>query len=214
MEEYTDAYRDFVIEQLNQAKQRTADAILLLEQRLDFSKYVPEGFGTGDCVIISDRRLQIIDLKYGKGVPIQAEGNPQMRLYALGALETYDFLYDIEEIDMCIFQPRIDNIDDAVMTATELRAWGEEIRPAAEKAFSGTEEYCAGNHCDTNFCKARPFCRAYAERKQEMAKYDFKKPAQLTTEEISEILEQAEALAKWATLIKEYALDEAVNRCV
>ena len=211
MEEYTDAYRDFVIEQLNQAKQYTADAILLLEQRLDFSKYVPEGFGTGDCVIISDRKLQIIDLKYGKGVPIQAEGNPQMRLYALGALETYDFLYDIEEIDMCIFQPRIDNIDDAVMTATELRAWGEEIRPAAEKAFSGTEEYCAGNHCDTNFCKARPFCRVYAERKQEMAKYDFKKPAQLTTEEISEILEQAEALAKWATLIKEYALDEAVN---
>lgn len=211
MEEYTDAYRDFVIEQLNQAKQHTADAILLLEQRLDFSKYVPEGFGTGDCVIISDKKLHIIDLKYGKGVPIQAEGNPQMRLYALGALETYDFLYDIEEIDMCIFQPRIDNIDDAVMTAAELRAWGEEIRPAAEKAFSGTEEYCAGNHCDTNFCKARPFCRAYAERKQEMAKYDFKKPAQLTTEEISEILEQAEALAKWATLIKEYALDEAVN---
>lgn len=103
MEEYTDAYRDFVIEQLNQAKQHTADAILLLEQRLDFSKYVPEGFGTGDCVIISDKKLHIIDLKYGKGVPIQAEGNPQMRLYALGALETYDFLYDIEEIDMCIF---------------------------------------------------------------------------------------------------------------
>lgn len=214
MEEYTDAYRDFVIEQFNQAKQYTPDAILLLEQRLDFSEYVPEGFGTGDCVIIGAGKLQIIDLKYGKGVPIQAEGNPQMRLYALGALAAYDFLYDIEEIDMCIFQPRIDNIDDAVMTAKELRAWGEEIRPAAQKAFSGTEEFCAGNHCDSNFCRARPFCRAYAERKQEMAKYDFKKPAQLTPEEISEILEQAEALAKWATLIKDYALNEAVSNGV
>ena len=212
MEEHTDAYRDFVIERFNAAKGKNASAILLLEQRLDFSEYVPEGFGTGDCVIISEGRLEIIDLKYGKGVPVKAEGNPQMQLYALGALAAYDFLYDIKEVTMTIFQPRIDNIDSAAMTAEELKKWGEGIRPAAQKAFDGAEEYCAGNHCDTNFCKARPFCRAYAERKLEMAKYDFKKPAQLEPDEISEILEQAEALAKWATLIKDYALDQAVNR--
>lgn len=211
MEEYTDAYRDFVMECFNEAKRYTPDAVLLLEQKLDFSEYVPEGFGTGDCVIIGAGKMQIIDLKYGKGVPVKAEGNPQMRLYALGALEAYDFLYDIREVNMCIFQPRIDNIDDTTMTVEDLRAWGEEIRPAAQKAFSGTEEYCAGSHCDSNFCKARPICRAYAERKLELAKYEFKKPAQLDPEEISEILEQADALAKWATLIKEYALDEAVN---
>ncbi len=214
MEEYTDAYRDFVIERFNSAKGKDPSAILLLEQRLDFSEYVPEGFGTGDCLIIAAGTLEVIDLKYGKGVPVKAEGNPQMRLYALGALAAYDFLYDITEVNMCIFQPRIDNIDDATMSAEDLKAWGEEIRPAAEKAFFGTEEFCAGNHCDTNFCKARPFCRAYAERKLELAKFDFKKPAQLNPEEISEILEQAEALAKWATLIKEYALDEAVNNGV
>lgn len=214
MEEYTDAYRDFVIERFNSAKRKDPSAILLLEQRLDFSEYVPEGFGTGDCLIIAAGTLDVIDLKYGKGVPVKAEGNPQMRLYALGALAAYDFLYDITEVNMCIFQPRIDNIDDAEMSVEELKAWGEEIRPAAQKAFSGTEEYCAGSHCDANFCKARPFCRAYAERKLELAKYEFKKPAQLNPEEISEILEQAEALAKWATLIKEYALDEAVNNGV
>ena len=214
MEEYTDAYRDFVMECFNEAKRYTPDAVLLLEQKLDFSEYVPEGFGTGDCVIIGAGKMQIIDLKYGKGVPVKAEGNPQMRLYALGALEAYDFLYDIREVNMCIFQPRIDNIDDTTMTVEDLRAWGEEIRPAAQKAFSGTEEDCAGSHCDSNFCKARPICRAYAERKLELAKYEFKKPAQLDPEEISEILEQADALAKWATLIKEYALDEAVNNGV
>ena len=113
MEEYTDAYRDFVIERFNSAKRKDPSAILLLEQRLDFSEYVPEGFGTGDCLIIAAGTLDVIDLKYGKGVPVKAEGNPQMRLYALGALTAYDFLYDITEVNMCIFQPRIDNIDDA-----------------------------------------------------------------------------------------------------
>lgn len=211
MEEYTDAYRDFVLEQYNEAKRDDPSAFLLLEQRLDFSAYVPQGFGTGDCIILGAGRLRVIDLKYGKGVPVMAEGNPQMMLYALGALAAYDFLYDISEVSMCIFQPRIDNIDSAVMTAEDLRHWGEEIRPLAEKAFSGTEETHAGSHCDTNFCRARPFCRAYAERNMELAKYDFQKPAQLSAEEISEVLEHAEALAKWATRIKDYALDEAVN---
>lgn len=212
MEEYTDAYRDYVIERFNRAKGEDPSAILLLEQRLDYSEYAPEGFGTGDCLIIAAGTLEVIDLKYGKGVPVSATGNPQMRLYALGALAAYDFLYDVENVRMCIFQPRIDNIDDDVMTAAELKEWGEEIRPAAQKAFSGVEEYCAGDHCDKNFCKARAFCRTYAERKLELARFDFKKPAQLEPEEISEILEQVEALAKWATLVKDYALDEAVNR--
>lgn len=212
MEEHTDAYRDFVIERFNRAKGEDPSAILLLEQRLDFSEYVPEGFGTGDCLIIAAGTLEVIDLKYGKGVPVKAEGNPQMRLYALGALAAYDFLYEVDKVNMCIYQPRIDNIDDDVMTAEELRVWGSEIHHAAVKAFDGVEEYCAGSHCDTNFCKARPFCRTYAERKLELAKFDFKKPAQLEPDEISEILEQAEALAKWATLVKDYALDEAINK--
>lgn len=211
MEDYTDGYRDFVIERFNEAKRETPDAILLLEQRLDFSHIVPEGFGTGDCIIIGNNSLQVIDLKYGKGVPVQAAENPQLRLYALGALAAYDFLYDIQTVTTVIYQPRIDNIDQETLSAEELREWGEWLHPFAERAFSGREEYCAGSHCDTGFCKARPFCRAYAERNLELARYEFAKPAHLLPEEISEILEAAEALSKWAALIKDYALEEVLQ---
>lgn len=211
MEDYTDEYRDYVLERFNAAKRDTPDAVLLLEQRLDFSEYVPEGFGTGDCVIIGNGLMEIIDLKYGKGVPVQAENNPQMMLYALGALAAYDFLYDIYDVSLTIYQPRIKNIDTAKMTVPELGAWGESIKPIARKAFDGTEEFCSGSHCDTGFCKARPICRAYAEQKLAMARFDFAKPSTLTPDEIAEILDEADALAKWATLIKDYALDEALH---
>lgn len=211
MEDYTDEYRDFVLERFNAAKRDTPDAVLLLEQRLDFSEYVPEGFGTGDCVIIGNGQMEIIDLKYGKGVPVQAENNPQMMLYALGALAAYDFLYDISGVSLTIYQPRIKNIDTAEMTVPELGTWGESIKPIARKAFDGTEEFCSGSHCDTGFCKARPICRAYAEQKLAMARFDFAKPSTLTPDEIAEILDEADALAKWATLIKDYALDEALH---
>lgn len=211
MEDYTDEYRDFVIERFNAAKKDTPDAVLLLEQRLDFSGYVPEGFGTGDCIIIGNGTMEIIDLKYGKGVPVQAEQNPQMMLYALGALAAYDFLYDISSVSMTIYQPRINNIDTACLTVSELAEWGESIKPIAQKAFTGTEEFCTGSHCDTGFCKARPVCRAYAEHKLSMARFDFAQPSTLTPEEIAEILDEADALAKWATLIKDYALDEALH---
>ena len=211
MEDYTDEYRDFVLERFNAAKRNTPDAVLLLEQRLDFLEYVPEGFGTGDCVIIGNGQMEIIDLKYGKGVPVQAENNPQMMLYALGALAAYDFLYDISGVSLTIYQPRIKNIDTAEMTVQELGDWGESIKPIARKAFDGTEEFCSGSHCDTGFCKARPICRAYAEQKLAMARFDFAKPSTLTPDEIAEILDEADALAKWATLIKDYALDEALH---
>ena len=210
MEDYTDAYRDFVIEEFHAVQRETPDAVLMLEQRLDFSDWVPEGFGTGDCIIIGNGRMHIIDLKYGKGVTVRAEGNPQLRLYALGALAAYDFLYDIKEIWLTIFQPRKDNIDTETLSTEALKQWGETIRPLAKKAYGGAEEYCTGEHCDSGFCKARPFCRSYAEKKQAMARFEFAKPATLSPEEISEILEEAEALSKWATLIKDYALDEAV----
>lgn len=210
MEDYTDTYRDFVVEQLNAVKRETPDAVLMLEQRLDFSDWVPEGFGTGDCIIIGNGKMAIIDLKYGKGVTVQAANNPQLRLYALGALSAYDFLYDIKEISLTIFQPRKDNIDAEVLSVDALKQWGEMIRPLAKKAYDGVEEYCTGEHCDSGFCKARPFCRSYADKKQAMARFEFAKPAALSVEEIAEILEEAESLSKWATLIKDYALEEAV----
>lgn len=211
MEDCTDEYRDFVFEAYNEMKREIPDTELLLEQRLTFSDYVPEGFGTGDCVIINNAHLYIIDLKYGKGVRVEAKDNPQLRLYALGVLETYGFLYEFQDVKMTIYQPRLDHIDSEVLSIAELQAWGESIKATAEKAFNGSDECYAGNHCDSGFCKARPFCRAYSEKKLEMARFEFAKPNTLSMEEISDILEEAEALSKWATIIKEYALNEAIN---
>ncbi len=214
MESYTDDYRDFVIEQYNAAKARTKDAVLLLEQRLDFSPWVPEGFGTGDCVIIADGLMEIIDLKYGKGVQVYAPENPQLRLYALGAINEFEFMYDIKEVKMTIFQPRTDNIDSDIQTIDKLLDWGEEVKEKATVAFKGSELCCAGKHCDDGFCKARPICRVYAEERSRIAALDFKKPAELSEDEIAEVIDLSERLSKWATLVKDYALDQAVNHGV
>lgn len=211
MEDCTDSYRDFVFESFGEMKRETEDTELFLEQRLTFSDYVPEGFGTGDCIIINNEHLHIIDLKYGKGVRVEAKDNPQLRLYALGVLETYGFLYEFQDVKMTIYQPRLDHIDSEVLSIAELQAWGASIKPTAEKAFAGSEECNAGSHCDSGFCKARPFCRAYSEKKLEMTRFEFAKPNTLTMEEISDILEEAEALSKWATIIKDYVLSKAIN---
>lgn len=209
MEEYTDGYRDFVLERFNAAKANTPDAKLLLEQRLDFSEWVPEGFGTGDCVIVADGYLEIIDLKYGAGVVVSVEGNPQLRLYALGASAAWDYLYGFDEVTMTIYQPRRDNISTETVTADELYQWGAEVTVKAELANSGTDECYAGSHCDDGFCKARPVCRAYAESCSQLAALDFKRPNLLSVEEISEVLELSGRLTKWAELVKAYALEQA-----
>ena len=133
MEECTDAYVDFVMEQYEAAKQVCKDPVVLIEQRLDFSCYVPDGFGTGDCLIISDDRLHIIDFKYGMGVLVEAENNPQMKLYALGALAVYDALYDIREVSMTIFQPRRESVSTWTIPVEDLKAWAEnELKPRAK----------------------------------------------------------------------------------
>ena len=136
MEECTDAYAEFVMEQYEEAKKSCKDPVILIEQKLDFSCYVPEGFGTGDCIIISDDKLHIIDFKYGQGILVEAEHNPQMMLYALGALEIYDALYDIKEVSMTIFQPRRENVSTWTIPIEELKAWAEgELRPKAQMAY-------------------------------------------------------------------------------
>ena len=211
MEGYTDGYRDFVLERFNAARAKTPDAKLLLEQRLDFSEYVPEGFGTGDCVIVAAHELEIIDLKYGAGVVVSAEGNPQLRLYALGALEAWDMLYGIDTIAMIIYQPRRDNISTETVSAAELLEWGEAVREKARLANSGTEDCFAGSHCDEGFCKARPICRAYADSCNSLAALGFKRPASLSLEEIAETLDLSARLVKWAELVKAYAAELALS---
>lgn len=212
MEEYTDTYRDYVLERYNALKGEFPDTTIQLEQLLNFSEWVPGGFGTGDAVIIGGDTVEIIDLKFGKGIRISAAQNPQLRLYALGAVSEYGFLFDIQKIRTTIFQPRLDNIDTEELTYEELLAWGKEIVPKAVLADKGSEKCHAGRHCDDGFCKARPICRAYAEEKCRLAAKEFKPPAELSIDEIAEIIDQSERLATWAKLVKDYALDQAVNK--
>lgn len=215
MEDYAESYKNYVIERYNSALQKTPDAILMLEQRLDFSKYVPDGFGTGDAVIIAEGKLEIIDLKYGKGVEVSAVDNPQLRLYALGAYEAFDMLYGFDTVEMTIYQPRLDNISSENISVAELLEWGESVKKAAQLANDDSVIECvAGKHCDTGFCKARPVCRAYAEERQKMAVYDFKPPAMLTVAEIADIIEQSASLEKWGKLVCDYALEQAYKHGV
>ena len=211
LNEYIDGYRDFVLERYNGAKATTADAVIKLEQRLDFSAWVPEGFGTGDVVIISEGLLEIIDLKYGAGVPVSAENNPQLRLYGLGAVYKYDYLYNLEKIKMTIYQPRLDHISSEELSWDELRQWAAEIGPKAQAAYDGVGQCNAGKHCDDGFCKARPVCRAYAQERSRLAVLEFARPDTLTDEEIAEVIDQSERLTTWAKLVKDYALAQALN---
>lgn len=210
MEEHSDAYVEFVLEQFELAKQSCKDPLLLIEQRLDFSCYVPQGFGTGDCIIIADKKLHIIDFKYGMGVLVEAAGNPQMKLYGLGALEIYDSLYDIEEVSMTIFQPRRENVSTWTISVEELKDWAEnELKPKAKKAFDGEGEYLPGEWC--TFCRAAVKCRARADEKLKLAQSEFKLPPLLTDSEIEEVLSKLSDLTKWANEIIAYATNAAVN---
>jgi len=210
MDTHTDNYVQFVLETIAQAKEHCADPIINIEQRLDFSCYVPHGFGTGDCIIIADKTLHIIDFKYGQGVLVEAEQNPQMMLYALGALRIYDTLYDIEDVAMTIYQPRRENISTWTITVSNLLSWAEnELVPKAKLAFDGKGEYMPGPWC--TFCKAAVKCRARAEEKLALAQYEFAQPPLLTDAEIEEILGKLDDLTRWADEIKSYAQDAALN---
>ena len=210
MDGYTDGYVQFVLETIAEARQVCADPIINIEQRLDFSCYVPDGFGTGDCVIISDKTLNIIDFKYGQGVLVEAERNPQMMLYALGALRIYDSLYDIDEVAMTIYQPRRENISTWTIPVSELNAWAEdELKPKAALAYEGKGDYHPGPWC--TFCRAAVKCRARAEEKLRLAQYEFALPPLLSDTEIEDILDKLSDLTSWANEIMEYAQDAALH---
>ena len=206
MEDCTDSYAQYIAELLTTQQ----EPIVLVEQRLDFSRYVPDGFGTGDCVIVADSVLTVIDFKYGKGVAVSADHNSQMMLYALGALELFDALYDISEIRMVIFQPRIQNLSEYIMSLSELLHWAEtELKPKAALAARGEGAFSAGEHC--RFCKVKATCRKRAEYNLQLAKYDFAMPDKLTDTEIETILATADQLTAWVADVKEYALRQALS---
>ena len=204
MGEYVSEYVDLCIEKINEAQ-----GVALVEERLDFSRWVKNGFGTGDMVIIGDGVLEIVDLKYGKGVPVSAEGNTQMQLYALGAIEQYGYIYDFDHVRMSIFQPRNGGLSTQLMSVAELLAWGESIKPIAELAYEGKGEFKAGDHC--RFCRAAVQCKALADYNLEIAKLEFRDADLLTDDEVSSVLERVDGLVRYAEKIKTFALAEALK---
>lgn len=210
MDSYTNDYVSYVLEQYEQAKQVTSGAVIYIEQHLDFSNVVPGGFGTGDCLIVADGMLHVIDLKYGLGVLVEAEWNPQMMLYAIGALALFDALYDIEQVALTIFQPRRENVSTWTISVTELNEWAEHtLKPAAELAAKGEGEFYAGAWC--RFCRIASTCRAWAETNLELAKFEFAPPAELSPAEVAKVLTQIPELTRWASDVQDYALSQALS---
>ena len=210
MEECATEYTAFVMDLLSEAGQHCSDPHVLVEQRVDYSRFAESGFGTGDCLIISDGSLNVIDFKYGQGVQVEAEQNPQMMLYALGALELFDDLYDISTVTMTIFQPRRANISTWSVSKADLYAWAENtLRPAAELSFKGEGKYHSGARCQ--FCKAKHDCRARADAQMELMRYEFQLPPLLSDADMEDILGRVDQLVAWAEDIKEYALRSALN---
>lgn len=210
METHAEEYAALVWEKYEIARKTTPDAILLVEEHIDLTAYVPEGFGTGDAVIIADDLLEIIDLKYGKGVAVSAKRNKQMMLYALGALLKYSIMYGVNRVRMTIYQPRIGNVSEWEITAADLLEWAEtELKQRAKMAFEGIGEQVPGDHC--RFCRAKAVCKALAEQNLSVAKEEFMQVGLLTPEQVAEILPKLDGLVNWANAVEEYALDQALQ---
>ena len=210
MESLTDDYASYVIEQYKQLKEYASDATIRVEQKLDFSKYVPEGFGTGDCVIVSDHLLQIIDFKYGEGVRVKAKNNPQMKLYAIDALEMFGNLYNVDKIETTIFQPRMANISTWTINANQLMHWANtELKQKAELAFAGKGTIRYGPCCQFSACNA--VLHARYDYHHKLTRFQLCSPNLLTDKEVTEVLEHIDDLNRWAHEVKDYAADLAMN---
>ena len=210
MIEAVNRYVDICEEKVNEARARSSDAEAMIEARLDFSRWVPEGFGTGDMVIVADGILEVIDLKYGKGVPVSAVENTQMRLYALGAYDVNEYLYDIKTVRMTIVQPRLDSVSTDEMSLEELLDWGEDIKPIAQRAWEGGGECTPCDYC--NFCKARHTCRALADTCLDTFYKNGGKLNQLLTDrEVSDILAMKDLITKWIKGVYDFAYEKALS---
>lgn len=210
MDHATDEYVDIIMEKYMAARRMTPDARLLLEQRLDYSAWVPHGFGTGDAVIVADRILEVCDLKYGKGVRVNAEGNPQARCYGLGAVAAYGDLYDFDTIRTTIIQPRLDHVTEETLSRDELLHWAEtELAPVAKLAWLGEGEFQPGDHC--KFCTARAICFARAQEAMRVVSQGMENPGVIAEDEIPRLLDVADAIIDWLKELKQYALSQATR---
>lgn len=210
MEPEVAKYVEIVMEAFAVAKSKNSDAVMLVEQRLDFSHLVEQGFGTGDNVIIADGVLDVIDLKYGKGVKVDADDNSQLKLYGSGALRAYELMYDIHTVRLTIVQPRLDHVSVWEISAEDLINWGETVvKPKAVVAYSGGGDQNPGEHC--KFCKAKSICRALANQNMELAQYEFQDPHLLSDKEVIDIYAKLSLFQDWAGSVSSYILEEALK---
>lgn len=189
--------------------------VVMVEKKLDYSDWVPEGFGTGDLVIVSRKKVWVRDLKFGKGIAVDSEENTQMMLYGLGAYNELAFAYeDIEELDLGIVQPRIDNSSSWEVSLTDLLSWGERIKPIAQQAWEGKGEFVPGPHCADAFCRCRFQCKARAEYELGLATQEFgdlPEPNLLTDEELATLYPRLAGVEKWASTMREWITKQAVE---
>lgn len=210
MEQATDSYCDIVMEKYLSAKEADPGAQLYLEQRLDYSAWVPSGFGTGDCIIVSDSLLEVCDYKHGKGIPVDAVGNPQLRLYGLGAMERFGRLYDFQSVRMTIIQPRLDSVSEETLTCDDLTSWAaEEVVEKAKQAWTGSGEFVPGEHC--RFCAAKAVCSARVAQAMRMFQYGLEAPGLIPDEQIPSILGMLNDAEAWIKDIRAYAENQALH---
>lgn len=210
MEDEVDKYVTYVMEQLTEAKKVTPDAVLLIEEKFDFSHIVEQGFGTGDASIIADGTLEIIDLKFGKGVRVDAKENSQLKLYALGALRSFDMSYDINKVRVTIVQPRLDHIDSWEVSVDDLLTWSTRtVKPRAEEAYTGKGLQKAGEHC--RWCKVKALCATLAAQNTRIAQHEFKDPHLLTEQQLLDVYKIIPMIQDWANAVGEYLLDQALK---
>ena len=202
-----EGYRDYLISEME--KMETWPTVLV-EQRVDYSRWAPEGFGTVDCLAVSGNEMKIFDFKYGQGVEVDADWNPQLLCYALGGLELLSPLYEITDISLHIYQPRREHISVFRLKKEELLNWAETVlRPAAQLAWDGRGDANPGKWC--HFCRAEGTCKALAQRNMELAKLDFPEPIGMSTKEVADVLPKLDLLLEWGKAVKDLALFRAMN---
>lgn len=210
MEDYISEYVSYFLEKLEEVKKHCKDPIVLIEQRVAAPDIDESLHGTTDISIIADKKLTIIDLKYGKGNPVVAENNEQEMSYAVCCLETFGHLYDVENVELCIYQPRLSNVSEWNLSVTDLYNWVDSVlKPGIKKVRDGVEEFHPSKHC--SFCKAKPLCKALRDKNMELAKHEFRPPFLMDDSEVEDVLDKAENLINWINSVKDFALEHAIT---
>ena len=210
LREHVSVYVRFCKELIEEARREDPDAVILLEHKVDFSRWVPQGFGTCDLIVVINSTVYVVDLKFGRGLRVEAQDNSQLRLYGLGALEMFDHLFDIQRVVMVIVQPRLGHFSQEGLTKEELHLWADtQVAPAAKLAWHGRGNFVPGDHC--RWCRGKAVCASRAQHNLELARFDFAEPETLDENAVAQVLERAARLHAWVKDVETHALSEALK---